>query len=194
LKDCYIRHITIISIKMDLSKIISISGMPGLFKVIAQGKNGLIVESLIDKRRMPVQPNYKISVLDNISIYVNSGDTIPLGDLLKKMFDKQGGQPALDSKSTDDELKKFFEGVLPEYDKEKVHASDIRKAVLWYNLLQKTDIFTQKEEEKKDGAPVIAEDGGKKPEHNFAANQGKHLNSTANVGKKTIGVRKTGVA
>lgn len=179
---------------MDLSKIISISGMGGLFKVIAQGKNGLIVESLADKKRMPVQPNYKISVLDNISIYVNSGDTIPLGDVLKKMYEKQGSQPALDAKSSDDELKKFFESVLPEYDKEKVHSSDIRKAVLWYNLLQKTDIFTQKEEEKKDDAPVIVDDGAKKPEHNFVQNQGKHLNPTANVPKKTIGVRKTGTA
>ena len=104
---------------MDLSKIISISGMGGLFKVIAQGKNGLIVESLVDKKRMPVQPNYKISVLDNISIYVNSGETIPLGDLLKKIYEKQNAQPALDSKSSDDELKKFFESILPEYDKEK---------------------------------------------------------------------------
>jgi len=180
---------------MDLSKIISISGMGGLFKVIAQGKNGLIVESLVDKKRMPVQPNYKISVLDNISIYVNSGETIPLGDLLKKMYEKQNAQPALDSKSTDDELKKFFESVLPEYDKGKVHTSDIRKAVIWYNLLQKTDIFTQKEDEKKDDAPLIAEEGTKKPEHNFGqGNQGKHLNPTANVAKKTLGVRKTGVA
>ncbi len=181
---------------MDLTKIISISGHSGLFKVIAQGKNGLIVESLVDKRRMPVQPNYKISVLDNISIYVNSGDTIPLGELLKKMHEKQAGQPALDSKSTDDELKKFFETVLPEYDKEKVHSSDIRKAVLWYNLLQKTDIFTQKEEEKKeDATPIISEDGAKKPEHTFShENKGKHLNTAANVPKKTMGVRKTGTA
>jgi hypothetical protein len=180
---------------MDLTKIISIAGHSGLFKVIAQGKSGLIVESLVDKRRMPVQPNYKISVLDNISIYVNSGETIPLGDLLKKMHEKQGGQPALDSKSTDDELKKFFESVLPEYDKEKVHSSDIRKAILWYNLLQKTDIFTQKEEEVKGDIPVIAEEGTKKPEHNFVQEKaGKHLNPGMNAPKKTLGVRKTGTA
>ena len=181
---------------MDLSKTLSISGMSGLFKVVAQGKSGLIVESLADKKRIPVHASNKISVLDNISIYVSSGETIPLADLLKKMFDKQSGQPALDSKSTDDELKKFFESVLPEYDKEKVHTSDIRKAILWYNLLQKTDIFTAKEEEKKEGdAPIILDDAAKKPVQGFAhENQGKHLNSTANVGKKTIGVRKTGVA
>ena len=90
---------------------------------------------------------------------------------------------------------KFFTEVLPEYDKEKVHVSDIRKAILWYNLLQKTDVFTKQPEEKKDGTPLLAEDGAKKPDLNFVhENQGKHLNTSANVGKKTIGVRKTGVA
>ena len=172
--------------------------MTGLYKVIAQGKGGLIVESLTDKKRMPVQPNYKISVLDNISIYISSGDTIPLGDVLKKMYEKQSAQPAADSKtSSDDELKKFFESVLPEYDKEKVHTSDIRKAVLWYNLLLKTDIFTQKEEEKKEGeeAPALkGEDGKKTFGDEGHSNQGKHLNTNMNVAKKTIGVRKTGTA
>lgn len=185
---------------MDLSKILSISGMSGLFKVVAQGKSGLIVESLADKKRIPVHSTNKISVLDNISIYVNSGDTIPLQDVLKKIYEKQSGGEAPDSKSSDDELKKFFESVLPEYDKAKVHTSDIRKAILWYNLLQKTDIFTKKEEDpkgagKKDDAPIIADEITKKPEHNFShENQGKHLNTAANVPKKTMGVRKTGVA
>ena len=181
---------------MDLSKIISISGMSGLYKVIAQSKAGFIAESLADKKRIPVHSNAKVSVLDNISIFVQNGETIPLQDLMKKIYEKESGKPAPDSKSSDEELKKYFESVLPEYDKEKVHSSDIRKAILWYNLLQATDIFTQKEEEKKEGeAPIIAEDGAKKPEHAFShENQGKHLNTAANVPKKTMGVRKTGVA
>jgi len=185
---------------MDLSKILSISGMGGLFKVIAQGKNGLIVESLADKKRMPVHSSNKISVLDNISMYVNNGDTVPLGDVLKKIYEKKGGQPALDSKSTDDELKNFFESVLSEYDKEKVHISDIRKTIQWYNLLQKTDIFNaptltgeNQEEEKKIS---LNKDENEKSHFRDLGqpNQGKHLNPTANVAKKTLGVRKTGVA
>ncbi len=178
---------------MDLSKIISISGMTGLYKVIAQGKGGLIVESLTDKKRMPVHASSKVSVLDNVSIYLSSGDTIPVAEVLKKMYDKQAAAPGPDSKSSDAELVKYFGEVLPDYDKEKVHTSDIRKAILWYNLLQKTDIFTIKDEPKKDDAPIIAEDGTKKPEHNFVPKQTKPLN-TAAAGKKTIGVRKTGVA
>ena len=180
---------------MDLSKILSINGMGGLFKVIAQGKAGLIVESLVDQKRMPAHASSKINVLDNISIYVNSGDSIPLKDLFQKMFDKQAGASAIDSKSTDDELKSFFESVLPEYDKEKVHMSDIRKAILWYNLLQKTDVFTKKEEEKKEDAPIIAETTTKKVDQSFSPKekQGKNLNAKKAT-KKTIGVRKTGVA
>ena len=180
---------------MDLTKILSISGMSGLFKVVAQGKSGLIVESLADKKRIPVHSTNKISVLDNISIYINSGDTIPLENLLKKMYEKQRGGEAPNAKSSDDELKRFFENVLPEYDKAKVHASDIRKAILWYNLLQKTDIFTKKEEEKREGEETPLALKGEEKEKIFShEHQGKHLNPHMNVPKKTIGVRKTGVA
>lgn len=180
---------------MDLTKIISISGMSGLYKVIAQGKAGLIVESIADKKRMPVNPSSKVSVLDNISMYLSSGDNIPVADVLKKMYDKQAGAPGPDVKSSDAELVKFFAEVLPDYDKEKVHSSDIKKAILWYNLLQKTDVFTKEPEAKKDDGLVLNEDGNKKPDLSFVhENQGKHLNSTAAAGKKTIGVRKTGVA
>ena len=180
---------------MDLSKIISISGMGGLFKVVAQGKAGLIVESLADKKRMPVHASSKVSVLDNISMYLSSGENIPVAEVLKKIYDKQAGAAGPDSKSADADLIKFFGEVLPDYDKEKVHTSDIRKAITWYNLLQTTDLFTKQPEEKKGDAPLLAEDGTKKPDLNFVhENQGKHLNTSANVGKKTIGVRKTGVA
>ncbi len=180
---------------MDLSKIISISGQTGLFKVIAQSKAGLIVESMLDKKRMPVHASSKVSVLDNISMYLSTGDTVPVGDVLKKIFDKQAGALAPDVKTSDEELVKFFLEVLPNYDKDKVHTSDIKKAILWYNILQPTDIFTKQEEAKKDGAPVILDDNTKKPDHNFAHdNSGKHMNSGANIPKKPIGVRKTGVA
>lgn len=181
---------------MDLSKFISISGISGLFKIIAQSRNGLIVESLIDKKRMPVHASSKVNVLNNISIYVSNGDTVLLADVLKKMYDKQGGNPAPDAKtSSEEELKNFFEEVLPEYDREKVHLSDIRKVILWYNLLQKTDVFTQNKEEKKDSQELSALKGEEK-EKNFIqhAHEGKHLNPNMNAPKKTIGVRKTGSA
>src|ERR1039457_1567013 len=117
---------------MDLSKFISITGMSGLYKVIAQSKVGFIAESLSDKKRIPIHSNAKVSVLDNISIFVEDGEAIPLQDLMKKIYEKEAGKPALHSKSSDEELKKYFESVLPVYDKEKVHSSDMRKAIMWY--------------------------------------------------------------
>lgn len=180
---------------MDLSKIISISGTSGLFKVVAQGKSGLIVESFADKKRFPVHTHQKVSVLENISIYLNTNETLPLKDVLKKIYEKESGNAASDSKMADDDLKKYFETVLPEYDREKVHTSDIRKIIFWYNMLRTTDIFTQKEEEKTTDAPILPEEGGKKPEHHFThESQGKHVNTNMNAPKKTVGVRKVGTA
>jgi hypothetical protein len=76
-----------------------------------------------------------------------------------------------------------------------VHTSDIRKTILWYNILQKTNLFTQKEDDKKEDVPILTEENTPKPEHHFAhENQGKHLNVNMNAPKKTIGVRKTGAA
>lgn len=181
---------------MDLSKIISISGMSGLFKVIAQSKSGLIVESLADKKRMPAHASSKVNILDNISVYLSSGETTPVQEVLKKIYEKQGGKEGPDSKSSDDELIKYFGQILPDYDKEKVHTSDIRKIILWYSLLQKTDIFTQKDEPKKDDAPLILEGDQKKPDTLKPREiPNKHINAGGqNAPKKTIGVRKTGVA
>jgi hypothetical protein len=178
---------------MDLSKFIYVSGISSLFKIIAQGKNGFIVESLADKKRMPVHVNSKVSVLKNISIYMNNGDTIPLADVLKKMYEKQSGQPAPDPKTfSDDGLKNFFTEVLPEYDREKVHTSDIRKLMLWYNMLLKTDVFIHKDAEQTESGDVPALEDKKEKSFSQHSHEGKHLNPNMSAPKKTIGVRKTG--
>lgn len=181
---------------MNLSKIISISGMSGLFKVIAQTKNGLLVESFAEKKRFPVQSQHRFSVLENISIYLVSGETTPLSVLLKKIYDRHNGNPAPDPKSlSDEEMKKYFSEILPDYDKEKVHLSDMRKIIAWYNLMQATDVFTQKEEEQKNETAVLDDEQNKKPEP-FRPQRpdlhGKHLHTSAGAGKKTFGVRKVG--
>ena len=133
---------------MDLSGIISIGGMSGLYKVVAQSKNGIIVESLVDKKRIPAYSNYKISALDEISVFSSSED-IPLKDVFMKIAEKENFGLAIEHKSADEDLKKYFLAALPNYDKERVHVSDIRKMIQWYNLLQKCDLV-KKEEEKKD--------------------------------------------
>ncbi|MFT3739134.1 MAG: DUF5606 domain-containing protein [Breznakibacter sp.] len=118
-----------------LKEILSISGQGGLFKVISQGKNSLIVESLIDGKRMPAHASSRISALEDISIYTEEGD-IKLSEVLKRINDKENGGPAIDPKSSNDQLKAYFAQVLPEYDKERVYVSDIKKVINWYNILQ----------------------------------------------------------
>jgi hypothetical protein len=132
---------------MDLSGIISISGMSGLYKVVAQSKNGIIVESLVDKKRVPAYSSYKISGLEDISVFT-TGEDMPIADVFQKMYDNLNGGAGPDSKLKDDELKKFFTEVLPDYDKDRVYTSDIKKIISWYNILQKSGQLDKKEESK----------------------------------------------
>ncbi len=176
---------------MDLRKIISIPGKPGLFKVVAQTNNsGFVVESLIDKKRMPAYSHYRISSLSDISVYT-SGENVSLADVFKKIMEKENSGPAsVDMKGSDEDLRKYFGSVLPEYDKEKVHASDIRKALNWYNILQKNDLL--KEEEKTEGddtAGLITEEKTK----SFSKVNPKDSKVKTSSGHiKTSGVRKVG--
>jgi hypothetical protein len=134
---------------MNLTGIISISGFPGLFKIVAQSKNGVIVESLVDKKKMPAYSTYKISALEDISIFGQSEDTA-LTEILKKIDEKEKGKAiSLDTKTaSESELKNYLSAVYPDYDSTRVHASDIKKMLNWYNLLQKNDLLKAKEEDK----------------------------------------------
>ena len=136
---------------MDLTEIMSISGKPGLYKMISQTKNGMLVESLLDEKRFPVFAHEKISSLEEISIFTETED-LPLKDIFKKINDLLEGGKALSHKSSPEELKEFFDDVVPDYDKERVYVSDIKKVIQWYNLLHEKDMldFTEDEEEKED--------------------------------------------
>lgn len=146
---------------MDISKIISISGKAGLFKVVSQAKNGLIVESLEDKKREPAYSHYQVSSLEDISIFT-TGEDMPLKNVLQKIYDKEKGGPAIDIKSNDEDLKKYFEQALPEYDKDRVYISDIRKVIKWYNQLQKEGLLDAKEEVKADSKTEVKAAGESK--------------------------------
>jgi hypothetical protein len=138
---------------MDLSKILSISGRPGLFKVISQGKNAVIVESLVDKKRFPAFGHERMSSLEEISLFT-TGEDRPLKDVLKAFHEKLEAKPAIDPKTGDPELLKQFGEIVPDYDPDRVYVSDIRKIFSWYNLLLSNDIldFSEEkaEEEKKE--------------------------------------------
>ena len=140
-----------------LKKILSISGKPGLYKLISQGRNMLIVESLTDHKRMPAYGSEKITSLGDISMYTNADD-VPLRQVLQSMKDKEEGQPvALDpKKASPSELREYLAAVLPDYDRDRVHPSDIRKLISWYNLLVACDLTTFAEDAQEGEAEQAA--------------------------------------
>ena len=119
-----------------LKTVLSIAGKPGLYKLVSQGKNMLIVESLIDKKRFPAYGNEKIISLGDIAMYTDAED-VPLKDVLLAMREKENGAAAsLDwKKASAEELRDYLAEVLPAFDRDRVHTSDIKKLIAWYNLL-----------------------------------------------------------
>jgi hypothetical protein len=144
---------------MDLSKILSISGKPGLYETLAQTKNGLVVASLTDGKKFTAFSHEKISSMEEISIYTTDEDR-PLKEILKAIFEKQNGEKALSHKSSATELKAFFKEMVPDYDEENVYVSDIKKVVNWYNTLVEHEILNFEEDEnaKEDSAEEDVED------------------------------------
>lgn len=133
-----------------LNTILSISGKPGLYKLVSQAKNMLIVESLLDGRRSPAYGNEKIVSLGDISMFTNDED-VPLRQVLKNMLEKeQGAEVAIDvKKAKSTELADYLQTILPDFDRDRVHPNDIRKLISWYNILVKsgnTDFDEKKEE------------------------------------------------
>ena len=121
---------------MELKDILAISGQPGLFRFVAQSARGVIVESLVDGRRSNASASSKVSALTEISIFTEGGD-LPLADVLTRIYALTDGKEAISHKEQPEKLRAFFAEALPEYDRERVHASDIKKVIAWYNLLVK---------------------------------------------------------
>ena len=136
---------------MELKDILAISGQPGLYKYVAQSMRGVIVESLIDGKRMNAAATSRVSALTEISMFTE-GEDIALADVFTNIWNYTGGKQAISHKESADKLKAEFEAVLPEYDKERVHVSDIKKAINWFNILVAAGMteFTLPEEETEE--------------------------------------------
>ncbi|OFY65276.1 MAG: hypothetical protein A2V64_05235 [Bacteroidetes bacterium RBG_13_43_22] len=147
---------------MVLKDIMAISGQPGLFKFIAQGKNAIIVEHLETKRRGSAFNTARVSSLEEITIFTDNDEDMPLGKVFDLIFEKENGGPAIDFKSDPEKLKSYLGEILPQYDKEKVYNSDIRKMLQWYNILQKLNLLVKEEPETKDEAEKGKEEKPKK--------------------------------
>jgi Domain of unknown function (DUF5606) len=184
---------------MKLSEIIAVQGMSGLYKTVAQAKNSVIVEALADKKRMPIYASQRVNSLEAISVFCQDKD-IPLADVFKKIAEKENKGPALDHKSSEADMIKYFGEVLPDFDKERVHTSDIRKMLMWYNILQKNNMLDIEDESAKEGdeekaaLPTASETATPKAvPKNQQKKAGAKLNTHApKVQKQTV--RKTGVA
>lgn len=126
---------------MSLEKVLAISGKPGLYKLITQTRGGFIAESLLDKKRLSVNIHQNVSVLSEIAIYTLT-EEVPLREVFKKIKEKENGdQTPINHKGSKEALEEYFFEVLPDYDEDRVYASDIKKVIQWYNLLHKHDML-----------------------------------------------------
>ena len=151
---------------MDLSKVLSISGKPGLYLMVGEAKNNLIVESLIDGKKSPSFAHERVSTLKEISIYTE-GEDIALEKVFKKIHDKYEGKAVENPKKlSSDKLKAMFEEILPDYDRDAVYVSDIKKVFTWYNLLLNKEIleFTDEEKPEEETSEPASENADSKTE------------------------------
>ena len=128
-----------------LKGILSISGQPGLFKMVTESKNSIIVESLLTGKRIPAYSTSKISALSDISVFTQTGEI-----QLKELFEKiQTNGKVISAKASTNELKALFEEVLPDYDQDRVYVSDMKKIFQWYQLLSELNLLIEPVEEEK---------------------------------------------
>ena len=141
---------------MDLSNVLAINEKPGLYKLISKNKSSFIVESLLDQKRFPAFSHDGISSLDNIAIYTSKEDVF-LEKIFEVMYNKEHGEKIQNIFNDNAKMKSYFEEVLPNYDKERVYVSNIKKVLLWYNILVDNKILSpeafaeEKKEDKGDG-------------------------------------------
>ena len=133
---------------MNREGILAISGKPGLYKLGSQAKNTIVVECIVDKKRMPLYASHQVSALEDIGIYTYS-DTTPLSDIFDSIAKKENGGKCINHKSSKDEMFTWMREVLPEFDEDQVYHSDIKKLAQWYNTLQENGLIEMPKAPKK---------------------------------------------
>lgn len=140
---------------MEFNKIIAVTGKPGLFEILSQTKTGVIVKSIVDGKRFPITATHNVSLLENIAIYTYE-EEVPLAKIFKSIADKEDNKEAISHKESAAKLTNYFSEILPDFDEERVYASNIKKVIQWYNTLAKanfdfsnlaTEAVTTEEEE-----------------------------------------------
>lgn len=144
---------------IKLKDIMSISGKGGLFKFIAQARNGIVVESLEDKKRHVAPATARVSSLEDIAIFTED-EEVPLADIFFSMYERTEGEQSLSHKADVSELKSLFEELVPDYDEDRVYVSDIKKVFQWYNALQShglLEVIEKEEVEEEDSGETSGE-------------------------------------
>lgn len=140
-----------------IKKILSIACRPGLYKLVSQGKNMLIVESLATGKRTPAYAHDKVVSLGDISIYTTESD-VPLAEVFETIKEKNAGKPVDVKKMDDAEVRTYFAEILPDFDRDRVYTNDIRKVFAWYNDLIGAGVTEFKDKEiAEDEAAEAAE-------------------------------------
>jgi len=134
---------------MEFKDILAISGYPGLYRFVAQAKNGIIVESFDTGKRMHAGAHLKVSSMDDIAVFTHEGEA-RLIEIFRKISELENGGEAPDPKSNKDILFAYFEKVLPEFDRSRVYQSDIKKILQWYNILLKHNLLNLEESEEEE--------------------------------------------
>jgi len=136
---------------IQLKDILAISGKGGLFKFIAQARNGIVVESLEEQKRHVAPATARVSSLEDIAIFTMD-EEVPLADIFYMIHEKSEGKETLSHKAPAEELKSQFLELVPEYDEDRVYVSDIKKVFQWYNQLHKNEMLEviDKEEDKEE--------------------------------------------
>ena len=169
---------------MDLTKIIAISGKPGLFKLISQAKGGFIVEDLDKGKKTSISAQNNVSLLENVAIYGVS-EEYPLKEVFTRIYNKEKGEATISHKESGATLRKYIEEVLPEYDESRVYDSDLKKLFQWYNILQAKGLVTPEPETEE-----VSEEKPKKAKKAAAPKADKEETKEKKAPKKTAAKKK----
>lgn len=168
---------------MGLEKILSISGKPGLYELKTQTRSGFLAESLLDGKKISVSAQHNVSLLSEIAIYTLT-EEVPLRQIFQKIKDKENGGKTISHKEDKLKLEEYFFEILPDYDEDRVYASDIKKIVQWYNILQEKDLMDFSEPTEEEAQELLKQKEAAKEVANTKATSAKGATPKASSAKK----------
>ncbi|MDD4819297.1 MAG: DUF5606 domain-containing protein [Flavobacteriales bacterium] len=133
---------------MKLTNILAISGKPGLYKLLGRTRGGVIVESIAEKKRMPISATNSISALEEIAMYTDT-DELPIREIMRRIAEKENNGAAPSAKADPKELREYFAQIVPDFDRDRVYDAHIKKLIQWYNILQAADMVSKEHEDEE---------------------------------------------